>query len=187
VLAAARALFEAALDGTRLDPLLLPVVARLAGHDADVRLYSRMEEVASRASSADDQVDALDALTNVARPELVTRALTLVASDRIRSQDTAAVLAALLRSPAAGHEALGFIGSHWGAIEAKIGGLLAAPTLVASAASFCDPAARDEVKRLFGARVPAARRTLQQAVETIDVCIAMKRREASDLAEWLRR
>jgi hypothetical protein len=128
----------------------------------------------------------VDGLTSVSRPELISRALALAASDRIRTQDTASLLAALIESPTAGREALAFVGSHWQGIEAKMGGLLAAPTLVASASSFCDAVSRNDAKRLFEARVPAARRTLQLALETIDTCIAMKQREAPRLGEWLR-
>jgi hypothetical protein len=95
------------------------------------------------------------------------------------------VLGALLENPAASRDALAFVGSHWAALEAKMGGFLAAPALVAAAASFCDAASRDEVKRLFEARLPAAKRTLRQTLEGIDACVAMSQRESPRLAEWL--
>ncbi len=185
VLASARTLLQQHLDGVGLDPILLPVVARLAALGADLRLYTRMEGVAARGRSVEEQEAMLDALTSVTRPELVSRALALAASNLIRNQDTATILGALLENPAAGRDALAFVGARWTGLEAKMGGLLAAPSLVSAAGSFCDAESRDEVKRLFEARVPGARRTLQQTLERIDACIALRQRESGRLGEWL--
>ncbi len=185
VLASARTLLQEHLDGVALDPILLPVVARLAALGADLRLYGRMEAAATRGRSVEEQEAMLDALTSVTQPELVARALALAASNLIRNQDTATILGSLLENPAAGRDALAFVAARWTGLEAKMGGLLAAPSLVSAAASFCDAESRDEVKRLFEARVPGARRTLQQTLEQIDSCIALRQRESGRLGEWL--
>ena len=72
------------------------------------------------------------------------------------------------------------------ALEPKLTVFGGDTTLVHSMSSFCDAGARDRIKALFAAHpLPAAARTLDQTLEQIDNCIALRDHQTAQVASWL--
>jgi hypothetical protein len=61
------------------------------------------------------------------------------------------------------------------------------PSVIGSTQNFCDDASRSDVDRFLSQHViPGTERTAQQALETIDRCIATKKQQSKNVAEFLR-
>jgi phosphoenolpyruvate carboxylase len=59
--------------------------------------------------------------------------------------------------------------------------------VVTALGAFCDAPSRDDIKAFFTAHpLQSASRTLDQTVERIDNCVALRERQAPALVEWLR-
>jgi puromycin-sensitive aminopeptidase len=130
----------------------------------------------------------LNALSEFTDPALADRALRMSLSPQMRSQDTAIYLAHFLGNPAANARAWAFVKANWKALEPK-GTIYGGDTnLVSALGSFCDAGARDDIKAFFAAhKLPSAARGLQQTVERIDNCIALRQKQMPILATWLGR
>ncbi|PYQ81984.1 MAG: hypothetical protein DMG01_02325, partial [Acidobacteria bacterium] len=81
-----------------------------------------------------------------------------------------------------------FLTSRWSALEPKITISGGDTRLVNALGAFCDAPARDAVKAFFAAHpLPGASRTLEQAIERIDGCGALRERQTPVVADWLAR
>ena len=75
---------------------------------------------------------------------------------------------------------------RWPDLQKKVGPFLGNPGIVASLGSFCSEARATEIREFFAAHpVPDAQRSLQQALERIDVCSAVRKSQSGVLADWL--
>ena len=75
---------------------------------------------------------------------------------------------------------------HWNQLGPKTTISLGDVRLVESLGAFCDAQSRDDIKDFFKAhKLPAASRALDQTIEQINNCIAMKEKESPAVATWL--
>ncbi|HXI26995.1 MAG TPA: M1 family metallopeptidase [Vicinamibacterales bacterium] len=185
--ARARTAADSALGGTApLDPTTAGVVLRLAAQRGDARLFDALVAAAERTSDPDEHYRYLYALTAFRDPALIRRGLELAVTPQLRTQDTAIYLAQFLANPDARDAALSFVADRWPALEPKVKVFGGDTTLVNATGSFCDAASRDRIKAFFAAHpLPAAVRTLQQSLERIDNCIALRDKQTSVVAAWL--
>jgi len=76
--------------------------------------------------------------------------------------------------------------AHWQALEPKVTIFGGDTGLVNSLSSFCDAAARDDIRAFFAAHpLPAAVRTLDQTLERIDNCLELREKQTPVLTDWI--
>lgn len=177
-------------DGDGADALptdqraLVYTVAARHGTPADVDALFR---VYRGAVLPEERVAVLRALGAVA-DEARARAVLAWAADagEVRTQDVPAVLAAA----GAAHPALvwAFVRARWAWVEATFAGepFLFRTVVTAALGRLVDDARAAEAERFFAAHpAPAARRALQQCLETIRTRAAWYRRAHEDVLTWL--
>jgi hypothetical protein len=90
-------------------------------------------------------------------------------------------------NPTARPRAWEFIKQHWTELAPKVTISFGDVQLVQALGASCDAAARDDIKRFFSAdKLPAASSALDQTIESIDNCMALRLKQAPELMEWLR-
>jgi len=161
-------------------------VLHAAAEHGDARLFDALLAAAERTSDPDEHYRYLYALADFRDPALAARGLELAASPQLRSQDAAIYLAQFFGNPATRSRALAFVIDRWAALEPKVTVFGGDTTLIHSLSSFCDAESRDRIKAFFAAHpLPAATRTLEQTIEQIDTCIALREKQAPAVAAWL--
>jgi aminopeptidase N len=183
----ARAAADRALAGTApLDGTIASSVLHVAAQHGDARLFDALVAAAERTSDPDEHYRYLYAVSDFRDPALISRGLELAVSPQLRSQDAAIYLAQFFANPEARSQALAFVIDRWTAVEPKVTVFGGDTTLVHSMAGFCDAESRDRIKAFFAAHpLPAATRTLDQTVEQINTCIALREKQAPAVAAWL--
>jgi len=187
VIAQARTAVDRALaGGSPLDPTLAGPAVAIAARHGDEKLFDALRAAADRAASPEEHYRYLYALTDFRDPALIDRGLETALSSQLRSQDTALYLAQYLANPAARRKTWAFIKQRWSELQPKIFIAEGDTTIVHGLSAFCDAAARDDIKAFFAAhKLPTAARTLNQTIEQINNCIALKQKQTPVLAEWL--
>jgi aminopeptidase N len=189
VIRQARTALDAALSGgAPLDPTLATTITRIAAAHGDARLFDALAGAAERAKSPQDHYRYLNALSDFTDPALTDRALRMALSPEMRNQDAAAYLAQFLGDPGVNARAWAFLKANWTALAPKITIFGGDTNIVGALGSFCDAAARTDIEAFFAAhKLPSAARGLQQSLETINNCIALKQRQEPVLTTWLQR
>jgi aminopeptidase N len=170
-----------------IDPELRDTVVELAAIGGDRALYDRFLAASKAAKNPDEHYRYLLALARFPDPALVRRTIDLILSPDVRPQDVPGLLAVVLSAPDGHDEAWTVVRERWADLQKKVGPFLGNP-VVGALGSFCSEDRAKEVRDFFAAHpVPDAQRTLQQALERIDVCAAVRKAQAPVLAEWLDR
>jgi aminopeptidase N len=187
VVAKARAAVDRHVQsGAPLDPSLAASLTNVAAAHGDGKLFDALIAAAERASDPEDRYRALSALARFRDPALIDRGLQMVLTPQIRTQDASIQLARFLGNPAARQRTWPFITTNWTALQPKIAIFGGDTTLVGALSNFCDAQTRDDIKAFFGAHpLPGAARTLDQTLERINNCIAIRGQQAAAVATWL--
>ena len=189
VLAKARELAarEIAAPGS-LQPELAGVIVDLAALEGDRALYDAYLERSRAAADPEEKYRYLNALTSFNDPALVRRTLELVLSPEVRNQDAKIFIGAMLGNPDTQRFAWELLQARWDDVQKKTGEFVGNTVIVGALSAFCDTRTLDEVKQFFSThKVPDAERTLQQSMERIASCAALRRSQAGKLADWLDR
>ena len=126
------------------------------------------------------------ALASFRDPALVQRTLEFAMSTGVRSQDTGGLIATLIAQPGSSAAGWAFTKAHWPAIAKKLGVFQGIPEIVQALGGMCSAADANDVRQFFMKNpVPTSSRTLQQAIERIENCAAVKNRQSQPLARWL--
>ncbi|MGZ7031674.1 MAG: M1 family metallopeptidase, partial [Thermoanaerobaculia bacterium] len=168
----AHELAEAALkDPGAVDPSLMDTVLTLAAIRGDAKLYDAYLAQLDSPLSPESHYRYLDALARFRDLSLVMRSLDYGLSTEIRAQDRPRFLSSLIENPAGGELAWGYLQLHWKDVLSRVSPW-SMPKVVRGLASLCDPGAAQDVQKFFeGHSLPAADRTIRQAVETISTCV----------------
>ena len=187
VIARARSAVDRALAGTaELEPTVRAAVIKTAAMHGNAALFDSLAAAAERASDPIERYRYLYALAEFRDPTLMERGLQLALSPQLRSQDTAVYLARFFANPDARERALAFLREQWTALEPKITIFGGDTTLIASMAGFCDAGSRDRITTFFAEhQLPAAARTLDQTIERINNCIALREKQTPAVEAWL--
>jgi hypothetical protein len=185
----AREVLDRALAGTApLDTTAADAIITVAAKHGDSALYDALSAAARRATSPSERYRYLYGLTAFEDPALVQRGLEYALSAELRSQDTATYLGRFLANPATNNLAWAFTKRHWTDLAPKIAISYGDVPLVQSLQSFCDPRTRDDIRSFFAAhKLPTASRALDQTLEGMSNCIAVKEKQTPALAVWLTR
>jgi aminopeptidase N len=187
VVAKARPLLDRSLaGGAPLEPSLAEAITTVAAGHGDAKLFDALAAAAERATVPQERYRSLSALAKFQDAALIERGLQLALTPQIRSQDAALYLGGFFANAAARLRAWTFVKTNWTALAPKIAVFGGDTGLVSALGSFCHAAARDEVKAFFAAHpLPGASRTLEQALERIDNCIAVRESQAAAVGAWL--
>jgi aminopeptidase N len=183
----ARVALDAALAGRqRLDATAAGAIVGVAAAHGDRTLQDALLKAAEAAAAPEDRDRYLFALGRFTDPVLVERGLEYARTPALRSQDTGAYLYQSLNNPAINQQAWRFVKAHWAELESKIVVAFGDLTIVTALGSFCDASTRDDIRQFFAGRsLPATTRTLDQTLERITNCIALKTAQTSALTDWL--
>ena len=126
------------------------------------------------------------ALADFHDPALIRRTLDFALSPAVRSQDTGSLIGTMLVHPASSAAAWEFTKKNWDALVKKLGVFQGIPSIIQSLGGTCSAQAASDMRQFFMQHpVPSSARTLQQALERIDNCVAVKQRQSPPLAKWL--
>jgi aminopeptidase N len=185
--AQARQLLDQVLaGGATLEPTAAAAVVRVAAEHGDRALFDQLMAAAQRAVSPAERYRYLYALGDFTDPPLVQRGLEYALSPELRSQDTATYLFRFLANPANNARAWAFVKQHWSVLAPKFSIALGDVTVVRALQSFCDVKSRDDIRAFLAShKLPAASRSIDQTLERINSCIAVKERQTPALESWL--
>ena len=107
-------------------------------------------------------------------------------SPDVRTQDTAHADRRSHRPTSSRDTAWAFVKENWDTLTKTLGVFQGIPRIAGSVGAFCTREKRAEVQTFFKEHpVPAAERTLRQAFERIDSCVAVKARQQPTASSWL--
>jgi aminopeptidase N/puromycin-sensitive aminopeptidase len=182
---------QAALDramrgGTPLENTAADAIVRVAAQHGDAGLWDRLLASSKAAASPSERYRYLYALGSFQDPALIDRGLDFSLTPDLRSQDTPSFLSRYLANPAARARTWTFVKQHWDTLAPKITISLGDVRFVEGLGVFCDAGSRDDIRSFFTAhKLPAASRTLDQTLERINNCIAIKDKQSVGLRTWL--
>ena len=172
--------------GSPIDPSLASTVLHLAAIHGDTSLYEKYIARMIGTSSRGEQIRFRDSLAYFADPSLRKRTLDYATSSEVRTQDAPDIISTLMARPWAITSTWEHVKTHWTRLENVLGVFQGLPIVVGSTQSFCDVASRSDVERFFSQHsIRGTERTAQQALETIDRCIATRSQQSVNLSEFL--
>jgi aminopeptidase N/puromycin-sensitive aminopeptidase len=188
IVSGVRQAVDAALAGRRpLDPIAADAFVRVAAKHGDARLWDAFAAAAERAQSPEEQYRYLYALGDFEDPALADRGLAHALTPAVRAQNAGRYLARFLGNPAINARSWNFVKQHWVELQPKISVAFADVRIVQALASFCDARSRDDIRGFFSShRLGNADRTVDQTIERIDNCIALRESQSAAVAGWLR-
>jgi aminopeptidase N len=174
-------------DRTSLPPTLASTVLSVAAAGGDATLYDRYRaQLPKLTDKPEEYYRFFYALASFRDPALVQRTLEFAISPDVRTQDTSSLIGGLISQPWSRDAAWTFVKANWDALTKSLGVFQGIPRIAASVGAFCSRDKAAEVEQFFQAHpVPAAERTLKQAFERIDTCVAVKERQAPAASAWL--
>ncbi len=174
-------------DAASVAPTLASTVLNVAAFKGDASLYDRyVADLPKLTGKPEEYYRVFNALPWFQDPALVQRTLRFAISSQVRTQDTAGLIGGLLSRPSSQDAAWTFVKENWDTLTKKLGIFQGLPRIVGGTGSFCSREKRADVEQFFKThRVPSSERTLRQAFESIDSCIAIKERQAPAAASWL--
>ncbi|HXE91195.1 MAG TPA: M1 family metallopeptidase [Terriglobales bacterium] len=186
VRAQARELAEQYLaDPKSVDATLAETVLSLAALDGDAALYDKYLVKMESDLAPEERERYLDALTYFTDPALVRRSLEYAVSEKMRNQDSPGFIEEILEHRETQAVAWDFVKANWPRVEAALT-IGNARDVVRAVSTFCEAPAIADARAFFAAHpVPAAERTMRQALETASNCIDLRATQQQSLAAWL--
>jgi hypothetical protein len=177
-------------DDAAVPPELAGLALAVAVEDGDDALF---DVVASRLGTAEEagvRGRVLGALGAVRDPSRVKRALELALDPRLRSNERARLVHAMLRHPESRQAAWEFLRSRWDELVPLVPERSAVGMASAAIEAFCDPVKGQEILDELAPRtskLPAAALELQQALDGARLCAAQTAAHRKPVAEFLAR
>jgi aminopeptidase N len=173
-------------DATAVSPTLASTILGVAAYGGTAMLYDLyMAQLPKLSGKPEEYYRFFNALPSFRDPALVQRTLRFAISPDVRTQDTATLIAGLLGRTSQ-DAAWAFVKENWDMLTNKLGVFQGIPRIAGAVGAFCTREKRTEVEQFFKDHpVPAAERTLRQAFERIDSCVALRERQAAPASSWL--
>jgi puromycin-sensitive aminopeptidase len=173
-------------DRETLAPDLRGVVFALAAQSGGKDVYDQIWQLEGETDLAEEKIRLLMALTRFQQPELLNAALEDSLSAKVRSQDSITVVGGVAANPKGRDLAWEFVKSNWGEFDRRYGGGgFGLMRLVSICSHFNSQAKADEVDSFFAEHpVPAADRTIRQALERVRLNIKWLEQNRQELTDW---
>jgi alanyl aminopeptidase len=177
---------SSALDRDMVDPVLAVAAAA-----ADRPLADRLRAELLSEGDRERRKLLIGALGSLRDPSLAREALALTLDERLDARESVWILLELGSHRETRRLAFDFLKSHYDALTGRLprGAFSPVAYFPAVAAGLCTPEARTEAEVFFKPRAAAVEggpRVLDQALESLDQCLARKRAQEPGLAAWFR-
>ena len=179
---------EYANDQSKVNPDIRKVVLSLTAKEGDSDVYHAMWKLEQDATLEEEKVRLLGALTEFEDPALLATTLERsLDTDFVRTHNTIGIMARTAGNPKGKGLAWDFLKANWSEFDRRYGeGGFGLMTLVSTAGRFTTQEKLEDVERFFTDNpVPAADRTIRQALEAIRLNVAWLEKNRAPLAEWL--
>jgi hypothetical protein len=170
-----------------LPPSMAAPVLEVAAQTGDANLYQRyMAQIEKLSGRPEEYYRYFHALAWFRDPALVRRTLEFVLTPAARSQDAGLLIAGLMARPEARDLTWAFVKAQWPALTRKLDPAEGLREVVSSTGNFCSLEAATDVRQFFTQNPPpGAARGFQQAIDRIESCEAVHKRQSAPLAKWL--
>ena len=171
-----------------IESTLLNAAVTVAARHGDTALYEKYLARSKAATDPEEHYRYAYGLASFSDPALVRRTMDYILGPDVRSQDVKRLIGALLQNPDARRLSWPLVRDRWGDVQKKSGDLVYGgnSVVVAALGTFCDSRTRQDIARFFAVhKVPDATRTLQQTLERIDRCAALRPAQPATLTAWL--
>jgi aminopeptidase N len=174
-------------DPGSLPATIAPTVLQVAALDGDQALYEQyLGKLGALAAKPEEYYRFLTALPSFRDPALTRRTLEFALSPAVRTQDTGTLLGTMMVKPWSREMTWAFVKTNWPTLVKTLGEFQGIPSIVGSVGAFCSAERAQEVRAFFQKNlVASSQRGIQQAVERIENCAALKERQARPLAAWV--
>jgi len=174
-------------DPSSLPPTLASTVLSVAAVGGDAMLYDRyLAQLPKLSGKPEEYYRFFNALPSFRDPALVQRTLQFALSPDVRTQDAPSLIGALIGQEASRDAAWTFVKANWDTLNKLLGVFGGITRIGGSVGAFCSRDRKAEVEQFFKEHpMPSAERTLKQAFERIDSCVAVKERQAAAASAWL--
>jgi len=171
-------------DPHSLPATIAPTVLRVAAMGGDRALYDQyLAKLGTLAAQPEEYYRFQSALPWFKDPALSKRTLEYALSPAVRTQDIGQILGTMMLQPWSQEMAWEFVQTNWQTIMKTLGEFQGIPSIVGSAGGFCSTARAREVRAFFEKNpVPSSQRGIQQTIERIENCAALKERQAKPLS-----
>ena len=159
----------------------------LTGQTGDRAIYDQLWKLEKEAELQEEKIRLLLALTRFEDRGLLSETLERSLSSDVRLQDTISVVSGVASNPSGRELAWEFVKDNWTEFDQRYGaGGFGLMRLVSMCGNFTSTEKLADVETFFTEHpVPAADRTIRQAVERIRLNIKWLERNQDDLAAWL--
>ncbi len=164
--------------------IVYSIVARYGG----IKEYTVLQKMYHKETLHEEKSRILMSLGGFRQKSLLAKTLAFSLSKSVRSQDTPAVIASVIRNREGKELAWKFIQKQWPTLLSRYGeGGHMLSRLVESTAVFNDKKYADEIKSFFKKHpAPGAERTTRQVLETILTRALWKKRDQEAISTWLK-
>jgi len=174
-------------DPRSLPATLAPTVLKVAALNGDRALYDQyVAKLGTLAAQPEEYYRFFNALPMFKDPALSKRTLDFALSPAVRTQDTGTLIGSLMVQPWSQDLTWEFVKTNWQTIVKSLGEFQGIPSIVESTGSFCSAPRAQEVRAFFEKNpIPSSQRAVQQSIERIENCVALKERQSKPLASWV--
>ncbi|HVY48335.1 MAG TPA: ERAP1-like C-terminal domain-containing protein, partial [Minicystis sp.] len=174
-------------DPRSVDADLAAIALRVSTRRAGDARFRELSDAARRAPTPEDHVTAVAALGAFADARLLRRALDLMLTEQIKIQDAFAIYGTAMSYAESRPTVLAWEKDHFAELKAKMPDFVLT-RLAGAVETICDGAARADAAKFFAGALKgtdAGDRGLTQALETADLCIDLRAREAARVKKKL--
>ena len=174
-------------DPGSLPATIAPTILRVAAIGGDQALYDQyVARLGTLTAQPEEYYRFFNALSWFKDPALSKRTLEYALTPAVRTQDTGTLLGVMMVQPWSQEMAWEFVQTNWKTILKSLGEFQGIPSIVESLAGFCTASRAAEVRAFFEKNpVPSSQRGVQQSIERIENCVALKERQTKPVASWI--
>ena len=175
-------------DPSGVNPDIRKVILSLTAKEGDSDVYHAMWKLEQDATLEEEKVRLLGALTEFEDQDLLMTTLERsLDTEFVRTHNTIGIMARTAGNPKGKNLAWDFLKANWDEFDRRYGeGGFGLMTLVSIAGRFTTQEKLEDVERFFtDTPVPAADRTIRQALEAIRLNVAWLEKNRGPLGEWL--
>lgn len=190
-IAEAKKRFAAHLNGDLIPADIRTAVYASVLSDANETVLQQFIDLHNKADLQEEKMRLCTSLGSVRKPELITKVLEFALSPAVRSQDSVTVIISVSNNTSTKHSsdlAWGFVKARWADIHERYSsGFLITRLVKTCCENFATKADFDDVESFFKAHpVPGAKRSIEQALESIQVNTACICRDSELLKAFLK-
>lgn len=169
----------------KVDADLLDTIFKIVAFNGDEKTYQKMDSLWRTAKTPEDRVRSLMALPYFRKPELIDRTLKFCLTNEIRLQDAPRLMDVVLSTSHGRQPGFKFVKENFPAIKKRFP-VHSLPHVVGSLESLNTAEEEKELTQFVASTsIPAGRKRIQQALETVHNRVAFRSRSLSELDRLL--